>query len=641
MTVKVTVVVPVYNCGDGYLPALRSLRDQTMARSDFEVVFVDDGSTDSTLQSLRGDTAFDRWVRVVEAEHTGGPGRPRNVGLDHARGEFVLFMDDDDRLAPEALARLYDRAVRYDADIVLPRTAGHGRPAPREATAAPLDRGHLLTHPVLLRSMTALKLFRRSFLLEHGLRFPEGRVPLEDHLFTLQAHLLARSVSVLHDYTCYHWVRPEDPGPPPHAGTGLADHCRSVAAILDVIRRHVPPGPDQDRLVARWYQVKVLSRLDERILGQRDDALRRTHRTLLDLVEQCIPPAVDEYLPANLRVRSAVLRAGGTDTLRSLARHEAGVTHQTRVEALDWVDGRLTATLTSDLVHLGKDGSRRPVRFVLDGERIRWDLPADVLAVPGAAAASDVTDVLGAASVRGLVRLRDDNTDLYVPTRHRAVSLPLGRNAAGLSTVALRLEASLAFDPAAADHGSPVTGLWDLSVLVEACGWSKARRVGEDRSPLADAGLRPAFGPDGTFSAPYWTKSGNLSVRVAPASLGALKGAVREPGRSWVRGAGDLVEVAVPVEVGPLHHPVPLTVSLAGESADPLDLPALIGPNGAPDLAVLTFAVPASAAGADPGASRTWRLRVRQEHRTSADADLGLTLSRHASGHWSVHRPAG
>ncbi|WP_405014360.1 glycosyltransferase family 2 protein [Kitasatospora sp. NBC_01539] len=633
MTVRVSVIVPVYNCGSGYWPALESLRAQTMARSDFEVIFVDDGSTDSTVQSLRGDTAFDRWIRIVETEHTGGPGRPRNLGVDAAQGEFVFFLDDDDHLAPEALERMYAQAVRTGADIVVPRTAGHGRSAPREATAAPLEGGHLLTHPVLLRSMTALKLFRRSLLLDHGLRFPEGRVPLEDHIFTLQAYLAARRVSVVHDYTCYHWVRREQPTPPPHAGTGIAEYCRSVATLFGIIRRAVPPGPLQDALIARWYQVKVLNRLDERVVAQADAAFRKTHRALLDLVRQEVPPTVDAHLPAALRVRSAVLRSGTAEHVRALARHEAGVTHHTRVEAVGWSGGRFTLMTTTDLVRQGRDGTVQPVRFVVDGPRMRWDLPAALLALPDVAAAADVTEALASTDLRAYARLRADNTDVYLPGQHRLVSIPLGRNAEGLPTVSVRVEATSELDPAAADHGRAVTGLWDFNVLVETCGWSRARRIGDNRSPVADGLLRPAFLADGTFAAPYWTKTGNLSVRIAPAAPTGLRQAVREPDRSAARETGGTVTARVPVELAPLERPVPVVVALLAEPAPAVHVAGRVTPLGGPELAALEFAVPADALTA--GTATAWEVHVRPEGCTKPAA-LGLTLRHHGAGRWSV-----
>src|SRR5690606_1077481 len=111
---------------------------------------------------------------------SGWPGRPRNIGIDAARGEFVHFVDDDDRLSPEALERTYARAVETGADIVIGRMAGHGRRVPKALFETPLTAADLRSDTSLLNSMTVHKLFRRGFLQEHGLRFEEGPVRLED-----------------------------------------------------------------------------------------------------------------------------------------------------------------------------------------------------------------------------------------------------------------------------------------------------------------------------------------------------------------------------------------------------------------------------------------------------------------------------
>ncbi|HWM37321.1 MAG TPA: glycosyltransferase family 2 protein, partial [Streptomyces sp.] len=208
--VKVSIVVPTHNTGGTVLTGLRSFLAQTMPRSDFEVVYVDDGSTDDTVATLESELAGhgpEPAMRLIRTANSGWPGRPRNIGMDAARGEFVYFVDDDDWLAPEALERTYTRAQETGADIVIGRMAGHGRRAPQALFEKPVAAADLRSDLALLASMTVHKLFRRDFLRENGLRFAEGEVRLEDHLFTLRAYLLTGRVATVHDYTCYHWVR--------------------------------------------------------------------------------------------------------------------------------------------------------------------------------------------------------------------------------------------------------------------------------------------------------------------------------------------------------------------------------------------------------------------------------------------------
>ena len=102
MRPRASVVIPVYNRAKSVLPTLQSVRDQTMA--DFECIVVDDGSADgeelrAVVESL-GDNRF-RYVR----RENGGGGAARNTGIDEAKGEFIAFLDSDDRWLPEKLAQ--------------------------------------------------------------------------------------------------------------------------------------------------------------------------------------------------------------------------------------------------------------------------------------------------------------------------------------------------------------------------------------------------------------------------------------------------------------------------------------------------------------------------------------------------------
>src|SRR3954462_10078084 len=107
MAIKVSVVVPVYNPGRHIERLLASLRRQSLPADEFEVIFVDDGSTDGTRERLDALAAEIANFQVIAIPRSGWPGRPRNVGIDAARGEYVQFVDNDDELGNEALERLW------------------------------------------------------------------------------------------------------------------------------------------------------------------------------------------------------------------------------------------------------------------------------------------------------------------------------------------------------------------------------------------------------------------------------------------------------------------------------------------------------------------------------------------------------
>lgn len=100
---EISVVVPVYNAGEYLAPCIRSVLNQTFA--DFELILIDDASTDSSLQVCN---AFDDpRIRVIAKSRNEGVSFARNSGIDAAKAGFITFLDADDRLHPRFLETLY------------------------------------------------------------------------------------------------------------------------------------------------------------------------------------------------------------------------------------------------------------------------------------------------------------------------------------------------------------------------------------------------------------------------------------------------------------------------------------------------------------------------------------------------------
>jgi len=178
---KLSIIVPVYNTRD-YLPACL---DSVLAPSlsDYEILVVNDGSTDdSGVIAAAYEKRFPGKLRVITTEN-GGLGAARNVGLENAKGDYLLFLDSDDTLSPGAVEELFplldgsfDIGI-FDLCQVNPsgETVGSLRGCEREGVF------DLSAYPALLFQFPSAcnKLFRRSLFTESGVRFP-GRVWFED-----------------------------------------------------------------------------------------------------------------------------------------------------------------------------------------------------------------------------------------------------------------------------------------------------------------------------------------------------------------------------------------------------------------------------------------------------------------------------
>lgn len=198
-------------------------------------------------------------MRVHHQENSGWPGKPRNVGIDLARGDYVQFVDQDDELGPETLERLYALARRNGSDIVLGKLAGSMVGA-RRIFKRTVERTTIADSDVI-DTLTGHKMFRREFLLANDIRFREGYWRGEDLLFVARAYVRSGTISILGDYPCYYWHRREDGGNNSKAPFELEGHYQRLREIIATVAQATEPGEVQDRLLRR--------------LPRRDDVSRR------------------------------------------------------------------------------------------------------------------------------------------------------------------------------------------------------------------------------------------------------------------------------------------------------------------------------------------------------------------------------
>lgn len=202
---KISVIVPIYNTGKYLAACMNSLLKQTF--QDTELICVDDGSTDNSLQILREFAAADGRIRVIEQTNK-GVGAARNAGIALAQGKYLLFVDSDDLLLPEALEYLWEESCYHEADILYfdaeavfedktmaERHSGYGAYYKRSSKYETVVSGEKLFSKMLKagdwRMSPCLQFIRRDFLCDSGVRFFEGIIH-EDNLFSAQLILKAR-----------------------------------------------------------------------------------------------------------------------------------------------------------------------------------------------------------------------------------------------------------------------------------------------------------------------------------------------------------------------------------------------------------------------------------------------------------------
>lgn len=183
MPKHVSVIVPVHNAAQWIAACMEQLLAQR--RPPDEIIFVDDASTDDTVQRCSFWQERYPCVRIIQLCANSGPGIARNAGIAACRSPFLVFMDVDDRLSPHFLSRLYDCITQnaLDAavcgiDVITPTSSRKLLPAAACDSASLLRRTILLYAPVN-------KIYRTNFLRDELIRFSRCRIG-EDMAFAVK-----------------------------------------------------------------------------------------------------------------------------------------------------------------------------------------------------------------------------------------------------------------------------------------------------------------------------------------------------------------------------------------------------------------------------------------------------------------------
>jgi glycosyltransferase involved in cell wall biosynthesis len=190
---KVSVIIPMYNAQDTIEECLDSIFAQTIFL-DIEVLIVDDCSTDNSFEiASTYEKKAPENVALIHLSKNGGPGAAMNVGLSYASGDYITFVGSDDAIVPTMYEKLYNEAIRTDADFVDSGLYSQRRDTAFLYTSDDLSgilddskRSELIVHG----GYTVTRITKRSLIESNNIRFREVYM-LEDLDFL--AEIIARS----------------------------------------------------------------------------------------------------------------------------------------------------------------------------------------------------------------------------------------------------------------------------------------------------------------------------------------------------------------------------------------------------------------------------------------------------------------
>lgn len=257
---KLTIITPCYNAEATLPRCLRSIYDQGVSPSLFEVIAVDDGSADTTPTILKDNAAKYSNLKVISQQNQ-GVSVARNAAINAASGRFAIFLDADDALSQHTLQPLIDACQRCQDDIVICQSfCGDDE---HYAWSSRFDAGTSYTPLQLIereyiRGSACGVAFRTQMLAEHNLRFVGGLHYGEDTQFVLEAMLFSRSVSFL-PIPLYQVIGASDSASRTFTPQRIRKHTEGLAQLY----RHIdalPAPPERVDLLCymRYIPMSVL-----------------------------------------------------------------------------------------------------------------------------------------------------------------------------------------------------------------------------------------------------------------------------------------------------------------------------------------------------------------------------------------------
>ena len=200
MEAKISIVMPVHNAVDYLSQSITAIKDQSF--SDWELICIDDGSSDGSREVLLSYAGLDQRIKVLCNDEPRGAGWSRNRGIAESNGNYVMFCDADDWYDPNACAEMLKAIERRKADMVqcyaiIEPEFDNSPPCDIRWFNPPVKWYGLLRRPHRgINSLCWEKIIRRDFIMRNNIRFPET-AKHEDEVFCAECAIAARKTSIL------------------------------------------------------------------------------------------------------------------------------------------------------------------------------------------------------------------------------------------------------------------------------------------------------------------------------------------------------------------------------------------------------------------------------------------------------------
>jgi len=497
--IKISVMIPTYNTDPEALERLiKSIDAQTMSKDEYEIIFIDDGSTTNIYEVLKNLANKRSNMIVQQIPNSGWGSRPRNVGTKLAHGHYILYLDHDDTVFPEAFERVYEYGIANNADVVNAKEVrtkgwswGWEQFKENNPSAEKLGIQSLLP-------MTPHKFYRREFLLENDITFNEGaRVLWEDVYFNSKVFTCGAKVAILADYPTYYWI---DTGANNSSSFGRDPHEKwyQIRKLITFFTETITDKKDLDFMLKHWYQSRVLGILGAWLLDKSDERIQIEFDYAKKVAEDLIPLYIDDELNKINQLRSYLLRNDQLEALKTLAKNDKGITARPYAKYIQWQDGMLTLDVETEM----SINEQQPYLLDYKEDRIYRSIPSELKElVPDHYL--DLTEEMNSNSFEASIK--DRNTRVTWKTPASSANVQIKHLSESKITFTGNLQFTINMENAAMD--SPLRkNPWDIAARFSALGMTFHRGI------VGQEGYIEAALVNGRTAVSYTNKSQLLSL---------------------------------------------------------------------------------------------------------------------------------
>ena len=240
-----SIIIPAYNRPVAVTRCLSQLRTMEYDEQRIELILIDDSSTDNTYDVLQSFIAdFSNIITLKRKENSGGASVPRNDGLNISSGQWILFIDSDDYITPDAITDAF-AVIENDSatDMVcMPYFKAEGSRRATMTSAFPNPdtvTGLNFTQTRLYNSLNAVgKLFRSSLIKGYRIHFPTTIQVREDNWFMMQLYSVSRHIAILGNRKKYYFIDEIDDVSLSEKGTSPAIAVQIYLSAYDFIKNN-------------------------------------------------------------------------------------------------------------------------------------------------------------------------------------------------------------------------------------------------------------------------------------------------------------------------------------------------------------------------------------------------------------------